>query len=513
MGVLRVDDEGIRATSRREVVLDVLLDGRRVWSFWLHRDGVSDGAGHLVAWPKVLRPYLSGEAHLRVVVHATGEVLHDAPVVLGDAPAGSRIAVATAEGLPLALDKAGRLVQTFDTRTREHVEPLMAAIEAVLAALRDGGVQPFLAYGTLLGAVRDGRLIGHDSDADLGYLSRRDHPADVIRESFALERHLLGLGLRVWRYSGAAFQVVVTESDGSRRGLDVFAGFHRQRHLHLMGEVREPFRPEWLLPLGEVTLEGHRFPAPADTDRFLTATYGPAWRVPDPAFHFETPASTRRRLDGWFRGMQFGRTWWSRRYEEGAPDAAPGPSTLVRDALADGPEARLLVDLGCGRGQDTLWAARQGVRAVGLDFAARGYQDAAAVARREGLPAEFRPLSLLELRSVLPTAALLARYDGPRVLLARHLVDAVYGKARVNLWRAARTMTRDGGRMHLEFMTRHGNDGFGKANGVRQKPLALVEAELADSGARVLEQRMLVSDAPAGLTPATICRMVVTWER
>ena len=34
------------------------------------------------------------------------------------------------------------------------------------------GVEAFLAYGTLLGAVREGRLLGHDSDADLGYVSR-----------------------------------------------------------------------------------------------------------------------------------------------------------------------------------------------------------------------------------------------------------------------------------------------------------------------------------------------------
>ncbi len=36
---VRVDDEGITARSADEVVLDVLFDGRRIWSFWLHRDG------------------------------------------------------------------------------------------------------------------------------------------------------------------------------------------------------------------------------------------------------------------------------------------------------------------------------------------------------------------------------------------------------------------------------------------------------------------------------------------
>ena len=36
---VQVDNDGIVASSRSEIVLDVLFDGRRIWSFWLHRDG------------------------------------------------------------------------------------------------------------------------------------------------------------------------------------------------------------------------------------------------------------------------------------------------------------------------------------------------------------------------------------------------------------------------------------------------------------------------------------------
>ena len=48
---VRVDDEGIRAHSEPEVVLDVLFDERRIWSFWLHRDGESAGGTSVVPWP------------------------------------------------------------------------------------------------------------------------------------------------------------------------------------------------------------------------------------------------------------------------------------------------------------------------------------------------------------------------------------------------------------------------------------------------------------------------------
>ncbi|HJR38079.1 MAG TPA: hypothetical protein VJ819_06810, partial [Nocardioidaceae bacterium] len=52
---VRVDDEGIRASTDAEVVLDVLFDDRRIWSFWLQRDGTRSGSRYAVPWPPALR--------------------------------------------------------------------------------------------------------------------------------------------------------------------------------------------------------------------------------------------------------------------------------------------------------------------------------------------------------------------------------------------------------------------------------------------------------------------------
>ena len=181
---VRVDDEGIYARSTREVILDACFDGRRIWSFWLRRDGVARDGGHLVAWPESLRGYLDGSTRLSLNEHGTPSPLYDEEIRLG---AGEgRIAVVDKQGNPMALDKDIRRVKTFEGRNAEHVRPLMDAIEEVLAALDKVGIQGFLAYGTLLGAVRGGRLIGHDSDADLGYVSRHTEPADVVLESFRI---------------------------------------------------------------------------------------------------------------------------------------------------------------------------------------------------------------------------------------------------------------------------------------------------------------------------------------
>jgi SAM-dependent methyltransferase len=510
-----VDGDGVRARARREVILDLHVDGRRVWSFWLHRDGTPvPGARGLrqVEWPKTLRGFLDGTARMSVHVHDDdGPALFDDDVALGSGQ--GPIEIATPDGRPITLDRSLRRVVAFEAKSATEVEPLMHAIGEVLGILAEAGVHAFLAYGTLLGAVRNGALIGHDADADLGYVSDHDHPVDVARESFRLQRALTDRGHTVTRYSTAAFKVEVAESDGTVRGLDVFGGFMREGLLHLMGEIIEPFRREWVLPLGEATLEGHRFPVPADTDRFLTITYGPSWRVPDPAFHFTTPRSTHRRFNGWFRGIRVGRALWDRRYAS-RPGPAEKPTGLARFVARRESEPAEVVDLGCGTGGDALFFARRGVPTVGLDLVPKGYATAAEVAEREGLPVRFLELNLVSLRSTLATAALLAAEPRPRVLLARHLLDALGTPGRHELFRLARLLLADGGTLYLEFLARDPSGRYGRKHKVRPRRPALVARELEASGATIVAQRVLTRrrSSRRGAGRTRICRMVVRWE-
>lgn len=510
---IRVDASGIAARSRAEVILDVAFDGRRVFSFWLHRDAAASGNGHLMAWPRTLRPFLDGRARVTVTVHgSTAAPLFDGEVALGRGT--GRIRIETDDGRAITLDKSFRRAQTFDSRTPAEVEPLMRAIDEVLDILREEGVAAFLAYGTLLGAVRDGRLIGHDSDADLGYVSSHEHPADVARESFRLQRAVVARGHRVTRYSTAAFKVDIREPDGTVRGLDVFGGFMREGRLHLMGEIITDFERSWIVPLGTTALEGHTFAAPADTDRFLAATYGPSWRRPDPAFKFTTPQSTHRRFNGWFRGIRVGRALWDRRYaRRPAPEAQPsGLATWVAERE---PRPRQVVDLGCGSGGDVLWFARQGVPAVGADMVRKGFERAAALAEAEALPATFHELNLLELRSSLSLAGLLAVDGQERVVVARHLVDALGTRGRHELWRTCELLLAHGGRLYLEFLARSGDDDFGRRHRVRARRAGLVARELEARGATIVE-REIVRHRSRGNRDgreARICRMVVSWER
>ena len=508
LDVRRIDSEGILVGGHKERLVDVSFDGRRIWSFWLPRDGEEQDGALLLRWPKPLRPFLDGVTGLTLTDPGTGTELFAETLRLGDSV--ERIAVVNPAGRPLALDKSLKLVETFDSRDAAHVEPLLDAIEEVLGALHQAGVPAFLAYGTALGAVRDGGLIGHDSDADLGYVSTHDHPVDVIRESFRIQRTLTDMGYRVTRYSAIALKVHVLESDGLDRGLDVFGGYMRDGKLYLMGEIATPFERTWIYPLGTATLEGRQFPVPANTDRFLTATYGPSWRTPDPAYKFTTPDSTIERFNGWFRGMRTGRAGWHGYFKRTA-DQASQVSAVARLVAERHPDLATYVDIGCGRGADVGWFADRGTSAVGLDFQPYAYEPEAE--RRARDPhVTFQLFNLLELRHVLAVSAWVARMPGPRAVGCVHVVERLGHRGRLNMLRSARMMLAGTtGELHLQFLSEKGRDGYSRRTGAR-KPLdpAVVLAEVAESGGRVVE--LVREDVSSDPDSSQVCRMIIDWN-
>ena len=525
--VLSVDAEGITLSGRQDVVLDVLFDGRRIWSFWSQRDTeAGEAAGQrTVAWPRPLARFLDGSTRLTVRSHVAGDDLFDEELSFGSGT--GRINVVSARGIELSIDKSGRMQMTFDTRSAEQVTPLLDSVDTVIAALARAGVEAFPAYGTLLGAHRDGALIGHDSDADLGYVSRHTHPADVILESFAIQRRLAGMGYEVVRYSGGGIKVMVEEEDGNTRGLDVFSGFfdgqdeNGQGNLVLMGEIRTPFEVDWIYPLGTTTLEGRELPAPADPDRLLAAMYGPSWRTPDPAFKFETPASTSRRLNDWFRGNSVNRAEWDRKYQRLRFRTPPRrPDVLARMALRQEKDVALAVDLGCGRGTNARFLARRGLPTLGLDFSARAFELVQRAPETATLPLEFGAMNLLETRHVLSYGARVGATPGRRLVLARHVVDALPRMGRDNVWRFLQLALTGGGRAYLDFLVSPADeDRWAQRHLLNPVDPDEVVAGVEARGGRVVTSRTIDSDRmgigrkrrDTFYERRQACRMVIEW--
>src|SRR4051794_13288029 len=177
----------------------VSFDGRYVWSFRTPRDARPGPAGWQVAWPEALRTRLAGTTRVRI--DGAGRTLFDAPVAFGGQ--SEPLLLTDRHGHRLAVDSAGHLIRVFAETGGDVRRQVVEGTRQALADLRTEGYDAHLSYGCLLGAVRDRRMIGHDSDADVAYLSAHTSPADVVRESYAMERALRRRGWKVVRMSGA----------------------------------------------------------------------------------------------------------------------------------------------------------------------------------------------------------------------------------------------------------------------------------------------------------------------
>ncbi|MDO7868777.1 methyltransferase domain-containing protein [Nocardioides jiangxiensis] len=505
---LQVDADGLTVAGAEllSVPLQVSFDGAWVWSTTPARDGVRrSGGGLVVPWPPALASFLDGRARVQVS-RTDGSVVHDAELVLGSGE--GRIRVVDASGHPLSIDKVGHLTRSFAETSADVREEILAGTGRALADLRErAGVEAYLNYGALLGAVRDGRMLGHDSDTDVCYLSGFSDPVDVIRESYRVERVMRDLGWDVLRMSGGDIKLLLPLSDGRVCHIDVFVAFHTVGRFFQLGNRSGQLPRESILPVSTIVLQGHAFPAPADPEAMLAFVYGPGWRVPDPSFRYADPPAGIRRLDGWLRGFRTEMPAWSEHHLERVGQWET-PSEFGQVVAGRLPADALVVDLGAGRGRDALHFARRGHEVRAYDFSRPAIHAIRRRARRSGLPVTPQRLILDELRFVASVGAQLSRLRPE--LYSRQLVGCLTPHARGHLWRLARMATAEGGTFHLEYAaTGPGRLPAPEPDGlVRRLDPDLVAREVAASGGVIDDQQLLAT----GEDPR-VARLRVRWPR
>ena len=247
----------MRTAGDEPLVLTV--DGRYIWAFTPARDGHAHRGGVLVEWPPALRPFLDGRARVRVADPSGARVLVDEDVSLGSGE--GRIDIVDPQGLPLAVDKVGHLCRAFAATDDGVRDEILAGTQRALHDLTEGcGLEAYLNYGALLGAVRDGAMIAHDSDTDVCYLSHAESPADLILESYRIERELRRRGWTLLRMSGGDIKLLLPLSDGRQCHIDVFVAFRVAGTFYQLGNRSGQLPESAILPLSTIELHGFDVP-------------------------------------------------------------------------------------------------------------------------------------------------------------------------------------------------------------------------------------------------------------
>ncbi len=512
---LGADDERLYLPSGLDPdrVYDVLLNDRHVWSLQPRRDA-GGGRRPSARWPPALKRYLRGHAAVALRDHVDGSPLaRTEHVFAGDS--SREVTVTDREGHALVLDKWGRLIRPLSAEGGAVIDELMDNVVRLLDTMRDKAHVPaYISYGTLLGAVRNGQLIGHDNDIDLAYVSTHAYPVDVVREGYLVERVLLDEGWTVRRGSGTRLNVRLQLSDGSMRYIDIFTSHWVDGVFYMPSDTGFRLPRETILPLSTVDLMGRAVAAPADPEALLEATYGKNWRVPDPSFKYETPRWLSRRLGGWFGGLKSHRKHWDSFYGAAGGRLPSEPTRFARWVAKEYPSRRPLIDLGTGNARDALWFAEATGRTVkAVDYAMGIMKRNERAAARRDLPVSFDVVNLYDVREVLALGTRLAREEEPVDLYARFTMHTLNYQGRRNVLRLASMSLRSGGLLFLEFRTprdRARTHVFGEHTRRYLKPSTVI-SQIQAAGGRVVFRTDGTGLAPYRDEDPHVCRIVATW--
>ncbi|GAB5448631.1 hypothetical protein [Gymnodinialimonas sp.] len=149
-----------------------------------------------------------------------------------------------------------------------------------LAAL---DLEVFANSGTLLGIIREGTLLEHDNDVDLGVLLEARNEKDAAAEWLALCDRLIADGVAVQRSSWS--KVTLKMQKIGIFGVDLFpAWIDADDKLFVYPHTYGAMTRDQLLPYTRHAATG--LSLPADAEAMLVCNYGADWRVPNAGWTF-----------------------------------------------------------------------------------------------------------------------------------------------------------------------------------------------------------------------------------
>lgn len=405
--------------------LSLLLAGRRIWTFRAPCEAAAERSWS-VEFPPALAERLTGRAPLAVErngVPLVGERL----VAFDDNPEELHL-TEPGTGLPQVVNKWGRVARSFEGRDAALVEEVLDEVEHLIAVVRNAlGIDLFVTGGTLLGPVRDGRIMANDDDADLAYLSAHENPSDVALESFEIERVLQRQGYELVRHSSGHLQLMFPGGTVTDRFyIDIFSYFVCSGWFYGTFHARERAEQVTVLPVKPLAVNGRMLPGPAEPEQLLQAIYGPGWRTPDPTFTFVTPPPAFRRFYWWLNHFDVNREDWEDRHRM-AIDSGPVDqvSQLGRKALEVFGKGSAVLDLGCGLGSDARFLAASGLNVLAVDFSRPAIHYARTQQHPQGSSPKFELANLNMARSALRLRKQCASLDGTVNVYGNGLFDAL----------------------------------------------------------------------------------------
>ena len=177
----------------------------------------------------------------------------------------------------------------------------IALIALVQRLLKEIDIDSFADFGTMLGIIREGKLLAHDLDIDMGV---------IVKDKVDLERirlHLEKFGFNIWRQY--FFDDFIVEDSYRFCGIKIDLNyykitddnsktwlFYREPDKEYLDNERNIVEMTYspITDFKEVEVAGETIRLPANAEQLLEEKYGPTWRTPDKGWiYWLSPAATK----------------------------------------------------------------------------------------------------------------------------------------------------------------------------------------------------------------------------
>jgi hypothetical protein len=177
--------------------------------------------------------------------------------IIAPTPALAKIKTNNKSILEIVVENKAKI----DAYKREiKIQTYYKLLDATSLALKENNIPFYLDCGTLLGCVREGKILSHDTDVDVTiHLSMWDKLLTTVnfpKYGLTVKRKYSGFP----DYSGGNLISVYLTKDGAENYCDIYAN------------------PAFPL-LENATMNGKEYPVPKDAGLYLTQLYG-NWRIP-----------------------------------------------------------------------------------------------------------------------------------------------------------------------------------------------------------------------------------------
>ncbi|MGA8113744.1 MAG: class I SAM-dependent methyltransferase [Actinocatenispora sp.] len=314
------------------------------------------------------------------------------------------------------------------------------------------GHDVFFVYGTLLGAVREGSVIGHDVDFDAAYISQHTDGKLAAEELQQIAFLLIERGLDVECKRTALH---IHDADNPATRIDLF-------HLYFndTGNLQFPFGVAGTTEVStsdwqgtkEIEFCGGRGLLPVNSEQMAEHIYGESWRHPKPGFKWSRDRT--KRDEAGVMPLSYGEeVYWSNFYTR--MEFKSG-STFF-EAVNTRPDMPAnVIDIGCGDGRDSYAFGTAGRTVLGMDRSQVGVRHASKKAADMGLSERVRFAAcdvsdVAALRENLTAA--IAAADGPVLFYMRFFLHSITEEVQEGLLTAISECSRAGDMLAAEFRT------------------------------------------------------------